>query len=342
MKNKKGNENVDLIKQAEAVFKDNFPMQTCFERAIFFSWYCGIADCKYCYMSTQREKIEAAKGKGQMARRTDASLIAEALLCKKLGWEIGFLSGGHNAYDKEDFLELLRKLHVATGEKFWLNIGPLSKDEFELFLPYAKGYVASIETVNKRLHDFVCPSKPIAPFEKSLKIARDLGLKTGMTIILGLGETIEDFPLLKEFISNHKIDKIHFYSLNPQKGTVFENSEPITKEYQAEWIAMTRIAFPKIDIQCGIWLDKVENIELLLRAGANSISKFPALRYFNSKYAKEVERQAKNAGREFIGTLTKMPDFGENELNHSRFSQELSEEIVKKAKQYLKRMNQKR
>ena len=59
----------------------------------------------------------------------------------------------------------------------------------------------------------------------------------------------EDFELLKDFVIRHNIDKIHFYSLNPQKGTVFEKSKHITKEYHAEWIAKTRIAFPKLDIQ---------------------------------------------------------------------------------------------
>ncbi len=319
-----------LISEAGTVYKQNFPMETCFERAIFFSWYCGIADCKYCYMSTQREKIEdKEKGKGKMARRSQSSIIAEALLCKKLGWEIGFLSGGHKAYEKEDFLKLLKNLNKATGEKFWLNVGPLSREEMKLFLPYTKGYVASIETINPKLHDFVCPSKPIGPFEKSLEFADEFGLKKAMTIIIGLGETIDDFELLNEFIRKHKIDKIHFYSLNPQKGTIFEKSKSVTKEYQAEWIARTRIAFPKIDIQCGIWLDKVDNVALLLEAGANSISKFPAIRCFNSKYANEVERQAKLAGRSFKGTLTKIPELDLNEVDA---------EVSIKIKEYLKQM----
>ncbi len=351
MKNKQVNQ---LIKEAGLVYKKHFQMETCFERAIFFSWYCGIADCKYCYMSTQREKIEANNGKGKMARRTAASIIAEAILCKKLGWEIGFISGGHKAHDDEGFLQLLKNLNAATGEKFWLNIGPLSRREMEMFLPYTKGYVASIETINSEVHKFVCPSKPIEPFEKSLKIAGELGIKKAMTIILGLGETIDDFELLKDFINRHEIDKIHFYSLNPQKGTVFENSKHINKEYHAEWIAKTRIAFPKIDIQCGIWLDKLDSVELLLAAGANSISKFPAIRYFNSEYSKKLERYAEKSGRKFNGTLTKLPSLASFNccLNYSsdgrgtlssepdkKLMAELMADVEKKLSQYHKQMS---
>ena len=43
----------NLIKQANKVYLDNFPQTTNFERALFFSWYCEIRDCKFCYMSTQ-------------------------------------------------------------------------------------------------------------------------------------------------------------------------------------------------------------------------------------------------------------------------------------------------
>ena len=42
-----------------------------------------------------------------------------------------------------------------------------------------------------------------------------------MTIILGLGETLKDIPLLLEFIKKHNMDKITFYALNPTKGTIY-------------------------------------------------------------------------------------------------------------------------
>jgi biotin synthase-like enzyme len=290
---------MDNIEKANKVFLENFPPETNFERAVFFSWYCGIRDCKYCYMSTQKEN--------KLAKRTDASIVAEVIVCKELMWDIGFISGGKDAFKSEDFLNLLKKINIALNDKVWINIGALNEEELILFKPYIKGVIGAIETLNPKLHDELCPSKPIAPFVNMFKLADKHNLMKGMTLIVGLGETIDDFLLLEKFIRENGISKIHIYSLNPQKGTMFENTKSPEPEYHAEWIARTRIAFPKIDIQAGIWSDRVKTISLLLKAGANSISKFPAIRQFNSKDAQEIEKQAELAGRKFKGTLTKLP-----------------------------------
>src|SRR3989344_3007583 len=276
-----------------------------FERAIFLGWYCSKRDCSFCYMSTikHREKIVQ-----KFARRTTESILAEVILCRILGWNLGFISGGHNLYKTEDFKELLNKINIVSGKRLWVNIGALTKEELIEFKPYIKGVVGSIETINSKIHSIACPSKPIEPFEKMFDEARKLKIKSAMTIILGLGETINDFELLKEFIKKNHIMKIHFYGLNPQKNTVFENARPPTAEYQAEWIKKTRKEFPNMDIQCGIWLDRAEYISTLLNSGADSISKFPAIKKFGSREAKIIEDQAKKAGRNFKGTLTTLPN----------------------------------
>jgi len=322
----------ELISKAGHIYIKNFPLTTNFERAIFFSWYCATRDCTFCYMSTQKT--------AKTARRTQESILAELILCKKLKWDIGFLSGGHKAYTKIEFLELLKNINKTINQKVWINVGPLTKQELKQYKPYIKGVVASIETINPRIHKNVCPSKPTTHYEMMLKEADKLGLKKAITIIIGLGETIDDFKLLKDFIRKYKINKIHIYALNPQKGTVFENTKSPIPEYQAEWIAKTRIAFPNLDIQFGIWKDKVKRISLLLEAGANSISKFPAIRYFNSKQAKEIEKQSKKAKRKFKGTLTKVPKINiEKEVNKLKINREVKEKIKKKLEQYLKTLS---
>jgi len=306
--------------------------KTHFERAIFFSWYCGIRDCKYCYMSTQPDSKKAVRSK--------ESLLAELILCKKLGWEIGFISGGMGAFSQGKFLDLLKDMNKVSGEKFWLNIGALSKGDLKEYLPYAKGVVGSIETANKEIHSKVCPSKPMEPYFEMFENALELGLKNGITIILGLGESIEDFNSFKEIVKKYKISKVHFYGLNPQKGTIFENSDPPSAEYQAEWIKKTREEFPEMDIQMGIWVDRVDRIAELLNAGADSISKFPILKKFGSKEALEIENQASIAGREFEGSLSKLPSLDwDKEVDKLDLDSELKEKIKFKLKQYLKKMN---
>ncbi len=312
---------------------------TCFERAIFYSWSCQLDECcKYCYMSTlPREKRTKEKV------RSFASLLAETIITKKLGWDYGFLSGGIGVFSDDKLLDLLKKTNEIIGEKIWINIGILSNKQMESFRPYIKGVVGTIEVLDPKLHKQICPSKPIVSVEKMFENAKELGIARGMTIIVGLGESIDDFELLKKFIEKHGVTKIHIYGLNPQKGTAFENAKPPAAEYQSEWIRRTRMAFPNIDIQAGIWLDRVDYVAELLRAGANSISKFPALKAFGSKEANEIENQAKLANRKFIGTLSKMPKVDwDNEVDKLKFDIELKNNIKKKLKDYLRSMGKNR
>ena len=323
-----------LIEKAEKVYLGNFDSTVLFERAIFFSWGCSIGDCTFCYMSTQpKEKIL------KETKRSDASLLAEFILAKQLGWDIGFFTGGIGIFTPVELEELLKKIIVVTEEKIWLSIGPITKPLLIRYSPYIRGIVGSTETINPKLHKIICPSKPLAPYERMFESADELGLEKAMTFIAGMGETKDDFLLLKAFIEKYNINKIHVYGLIPQKGTPFENASRPTKEEQAWWIAQLRIAFPRLDIQCGIWKDRSERIPLLLHAGANSLSKFPATKEFGSSYAHAIENACATAGRTFIGTLTKLPDCDwKAEIERLDLSPELKKEMFIKLNNYLVKM----
>ena len=149
----------------------------------------------------------------------------------------------------------------------------------------------------------------------------------------------EDFSLLKDFIIKHHISKIHVYGLNPIKGTSFEKALPPTKEEQAWWIAQLRIAFPKLDIQCGIWLDRVDYVPLLLKAGANSVSKLPAIKKFGSVEMGKIEEGAESVGRKFRGTLTSLPSVDwDKEVDKLDIDECLKKSVKVKLKQYLGKM----
>ena len=199
--------------------------------------------------------------------------------------------------------------------------------------------VGSTETINPDLHKIVCPSKPLAPYERMFVAARELGLDRAMTFIVGMGEKKEDLELLKAFIGKYGISKIHIYGLIPHKGTMFEHSSPPSPEEQAWWIASLRIAFPDLDIQCGTWEDRVENLSYLLKAGSNSISKFKAIHLFGTGVAKEIEQQAAEAGRAFKGTLTELPDMDwKKEVEKLPVDNEMRERVWKKLSAYLEKM----
>ncbi len=328
-------ENQDIFDQAKAIHEQSFGKEVAFERAIFFSCGCSIGDCTFCYMSTQ------PYGKNpQETRRTTESILAEFILAKNLGWDIGFFTGGIGAFSPDEIEFLIRAASEIAGEKLWLSIGPVAKPFLKKYSPYIRGVVGSTETINPELHKKVCPSKPLAPYEKMFLEAKELGLDCAMTFIVGMGEKREDIDLLKPFIQKYNIDKIHIYGLIPQKGTMFEHAPIPSAEEQAWWIAQLRVAFPKLDIQCGIWEDRTERISLLVSVGANSISKFQATKLFALRQAQEIETQVQSTGRTFKGSLTKIPEVDwENEVNKLSLDEELKEKIKEKLNnEYLKRM----
>ena len=320
-----------LIEQADKVYLEHFPATAAFERSLFYSWYCSIRDCKFCYMSTLPKTLN------REARRSPASMFAETLLIKKLGWDFGFFSGGISVYQPDEFFDLLKKIYEVIGEKIWINIGATSKKNLEKYQPYIRGVVGSIETVDPELHKEVCPSKPMLPYLKMFEAAQELGLERGITFICGLGETEKDFELLANMIQTYDITKIYLYGVNPVPGGHYKESP--SPAYHAWWIAKLRIAFPKLHIQCGIWKDKVERVSLLLQAGANGISKFPAIRSFGKPEAYELEKQCTQAGRVFQGSLTQLPDVDwQAEISKLPFDTELKQQIQEKLDRYLTTM----
>ena len=300
----------ELVRKASATYSKNFPAETHFERAIFISWFCAKPTCKFCYMYTIKDKIKNPR----QARRRLESIFAEALICRICSWEIGFLSAGIASWATSELKEVLDGLYKITGKKQWLNLGVLKERQIKELLPYIEGITGTVECVNEELRRDIVPDKPLDEIDRMFEIADKYEIKKAITIIVGLGETIEDFPRFTELVRKWKVDRINFYRLVPHEDAPFENG-PETG-YYIEWIAKTRIEFPKIEIIAGSWPDRTTEVPLLLEAGANAITKFPAIKLFNSNFAKTIEEEIKSAGYELNGTFTKMPtiDFEESFL----------------------------
>ncbi len=308
---------MSLFDKANKIYLDNFDNRVWFERAVFLSWHCALADCKFCYMSTQKNKIKNAK----LARRSLNSVLAEVFLCKKMGWKLEFLSSGYKSFDIKELVNTVKNVKSVYGEKIWLNVGVLNKEEISKLRPYIKGIYGAVETVNESVRKIVCPSKPVEPILEMFGCMESL--RKGITVIIGLGETEKDIDKLHNFIEDSRIDQITFYALNPQKGSIF--SQGPDSLYYAGWIAKTRIRFPRLRIIAGTWVNRVKEVSLLLKAGANAITKFPVIKLFNSSYAQIMEDEIKLSNRVFVGSLTKIPKI-KNDLNG-------------KVKEYLEVMN---
>lgn len=288
----------ELIEKANQIYTENFDGKVWFGRCIFLSWYCEVGTCKFCFRSTQKHKISHPA----TARRSLGSVLAEAAMIKAFNWRLEFLTGGYGIYDQKELIRFAKLTKQILGEDIWLNIGHMDIQSLKDFKPYTQGIVSSIETVNKELHDFVCPDKPIEPYLETIENAKQLQFKQSMTFIVGLGEKKEHFSELEEFIKKYNFDRITIYALRPVNGTIYTNGP--TPEEVAWWTAKTRITFPKIEIIVGSAIYRIPELSLMLKAGANAITKLPATKIFNTQKGIEVEEQVKLAKREFISKFT--------------------------------------
>ncbi|MBU0460767.1 MAG: radical SAM protein [Nanoarchaeota archaeon] len=321
-------ETEQLLKEAEAIYSENFDSRTWYGRCIFLSWYCSIGDCKFCFRTTQKHKIKHP----ELSRRTMGSALLEALFCKIFGWRIEFLTGGYGIMPFPDLLEIIKNVSLVYEEKIWLNLGVMSKEHLESIRPYVKGICASMETLTPQVHEYVCPNKPIKPYDKMFMELE--GFKKSIAVIVGLGDKIEDMKYLFEFIEKHQLDRITLYALKPVKGTEYTKG-PSVDEY-LQWIARLRIKFPRLEIIAGTNLRRSEEVGYLMKAGANAITKFPATKQFGTTKAKIVEKLIKDEGRNFISNLTELPKIDWTaEIDKLNIEEKNKEEMKEKLNLYL-------
>ena len=313
----------ELIQQANDLTLKKHGNLITLERAVFLSWWCDKGDCAFCYMSTQKDKIKDPS----KARRNINKIYAEAEMCKRLDWNIEFLSGGYESFTTQEIKEIATTIKNITGDGVWLNTG--ITDELDEFGSEIKGITGAVEVANPKIHEKVCPSKKLEDISNMLDVSNKLGFKKAITIILGLGETLDDVEYIIDYIKDNKIDRVIFYSLNPHKETIYANSSQPASLYYAQVVAQVRLAFPDIEIICGTWIDNLANIGILISSGANGITKFPLFKMFGTKYGKRVEEEVKWAGRELKGTFTDKNMLGPQKS-------EINPELDKFIKRYVK------
>lgn len=294
----KNYQTLELLQKANKITLTEHGKKITLERAIFLSWWCDKGDCAFCYMSSQKPKIKEP----QKARRKIESIFAEAEITRRMGWNIEFLSGGYGSFKTFEIKNIAEKILSITGKPIWLNLG-ITK-ELEVYGNEIAGITGAVEIANPDLHQKICPSKPLEDIIEMLELAGELGFKKAITIILGLGEKPEDTIYIWDLIKELGIERVTFYSLNPHKDTIYENTPQPASLYYANVVAATRIKFPKLEIVTGTWIDNLANIGPLILAGANGLTKFPLFKMYGTRYGKRVEEEVQWTGRHLQGSFT--------------------------------------
>lgn len=317
-----------LLKEAHEVFVTHHNNSVYFERSVFVNWTCGIADCKYCYLSTQPKLAENAL-------RHRASILAEVLICKLMGWRVGYITGGLRVEDNQYLVDLLDEISQIYGEQIMMNFGPYTKSEVEFFKPHVTGMGSAIESFDEELHNYICPSKPLKALMNFLDHLQNNNMKKLITIILGMGEKKSDVEEVIANVNKYNIEIVQLCFLKPQENTVFNEVPSPDPNYMAWWIAKLRIACPKLQIKIALVKERIEDTSLYLQAGANGFSRFMVFSDFGSKLAQQLVDECKKAGRELEGNFLEVPELDiTSEVDKLPFEEEFKEKIKKRVLQY--------
>jgi len=326
---------VTLIAQAKKIHKENFDNKIWLERSIFTNWTCGIADCKYCYLST-KPKLD------KKSVRSIESILAECLICREMGWKVGYITGGLRVESTEYMVDLLSKIQVVLNHKTMMNYGPYTKEEISAFTPHVSGMGCAIESFDEELHKFICPSKPLKSLLKFLGNVREAKLEKFITIILGIGEKMSDVEEVIAKITEYNIDKVQLCFLKAQENTVFTETPAPDIDYMAWWAARLRIAHPKLIIKIALVKDRIADLHKLLDAGVNHITRYMIFDDFAGELAMQLEKECELAGRELQGHFTELPPLDlpklVAELPNELIDDELKRKILIKANQYYSRL----
>lgn len=243
----------------------------------------------------------------------------------------------------EEIDRYTRLVKQALGEKLWLNLGVVPARQLETLQEDIEGIVASLETLEPKLHKKTCPDKPIQPYINMLDKAKELGMKRSITLVIGLGEDESHWQHVEEFIKENPLERITIYALRPVRGTPYEKG-PSSQEL-AWWIAKTRTTFPKIEIIAGTAEYRIPEIPLLLKAGANALTKLPATKLFNTQQAKDIKDYIEKTGRKWVSTLEHTNPQTvidvEEELKRLDLTEKEREEVKKTLASYLRMMHNK-
>ena len=156
-------------------------------RAIIeFSNFCS-NDCQYCGLRRSN------KGLGRL-RMPGGDIVALCLRAAGLGFRTVVLqSGDDHFYDREQIVEIVRKVRTETGLAITLAIGERSEEDYRAFFTAgADRYLLKHETSDRELYERLDPGLSYDRRIACLRSLKKIGYQTGSGIMVGLpGQTLE-------------------------------------------------------------------------------------------------------------------------------------------------------
>jgi biotin synthase len=149
----------------------------------------------------------------------------------------------------EDFFDYLGALAMVSDIKQYGLFTALSKKSLGLLKQAGvEGYRCAIESPNRKVFKKVRPSDDYDARIRSIKEAKEIGLKVWSGFIIGLGESLEDIAKGIETLKDLEVDSVLINPFQPAPFTDMEADNPPNPLLVAKAMAVSKILMPKIDL----------------------------------------------------------------------------------------------
>jgi len=207
-------------------------------------------DCSFCAQSSRYSTdapVHSLVDYNEMA--------AMASNMKKWKSRLGIVSSGKGVLnpDSKEFIEILKSVRkLAKKGPVHASLGLLTKETASMLKEAGvEMYHHNIETAPSFFNK-VCRTHTFADRIKTVKLAKEAGMKICCGGILGLGESLKQRVEMARTIHKINIDNIPLNFLNPIPGTPMGKRKPLLPIEALKIVAMFRLVNPTKEIKvCG-------------------------------------------------------------------------------------------
>ena len=227
-------------------------------------------DCLYCAQSTRaRDTVPAECVLGEEILTNLAIQDKSRGSCR-----YGLVSVGRRLSKRE--LELaagnIKDIRDKADIHVCASFGMLDKTDFEKLRAAGMTMVHNNLEASEAFFKTLCTTHTTEDKRKSIRAAKEAGLKVCSGGLIGLGEMMEDRIDLAFSLKALDVDSVPINMLNPIPGTYFENQPPVQAEDFIRTVAIFRFILPDTFIRLAAGRAFLpDNGKAALRAGANAV-----------------------------------------------------------------------
>jgi len=222
--------------------------------------------CRHCeWKSNQQFTTGAGK------RKSKKDFIEHGRRVERMGVNRIVVPSGWVQYDLPDyFYEYLEELIGNVNIEVEVAFGAINRQSLQRLKSVGVGrYSCGIETTNQKVFQYVRPGDSFDNRIKTLRMAKELGMKIDSSLLFGVGETIGDIAEGIKLMKELEVDSAAVWPLSPSPYTEMEKWDTPNSFMMARILAVMVINLKESDI---VGDTRPGNLKWGIRAGANAFS----------------------------------------------------------------------